>query len=37
MEAMNFLRAAGYLKIGLVGLEAGSGAGAAPQTPDTHS
>ena len=39
MEAMNFLRAAGYLKIGLVGLDAGSGAGAgvAPQTPDTHS
>jgi biopolymer transport protein ExbD len=29
MEAMNLLRAAGYLKIGLVGLDAASGAGAA--------
>ena len=37
MEAMNLLRAAGYLKIGLVGLDAGSGAGASPQAPDTHS
>jgi len=37
MEAMNLLRAAGYLKIGLVGLDAGSGAGAAPQAPNTHS
>ncbi len=37
MEAMNLLRAAGYLKIGLVGLDAGSGAGAPPQAPDTHS
>jgi biopolymer transport protein ExbD len=37
MEAMNLLRAAGYLKIGLVGLDAGSGAGAPLQAPDTHS
>jgi biopolymer transport protein ExbD len=35
MEAMNLLRAAGYLKIGLVGLDAGSGAG--PLAPATHS
>ena len=34
MEAMNLLRAAGYLKIGLVGLDAGSGAGA--PAPATH-
>jgi biopolymer transport protein ExbD len=34
MEAMNLLRAAGYLKIGLVGLEAEPGAGAA--APDGH-
>ncbi|ACK49795.1 TonB system transport protein ExbD [Methylocella silvestris BL2] len=31
MEAMNLLRAAGYLKIGLVGLDAASVAGAPPQ------
>ena len=37
MDAMNLLRAAGYLKIGLVGLDAGSGAGASSQAPDTHS
>jgi biopolymer transport protein ExbD len=37
MEAMNLLRAAGYLKIGLVGLDAGTGAGVAPQAPDSHS
>jgi biopolymer transport protein ExbD len=36
MEAMNLLRAAGYLKIGLVGLDAGS-SGAGAQAPDTHS
>ncbi|MGO9675023.1 MAG: TonB system transport protein ExbD [Methylocella sp.] len=35
METMNLLRAAGYLKIGLVGLDAGSGAGSQP--PDKHS
>ncbi len=34
MEAMNLLRAAGYLKIGLVGLDAGSSGAAAP---DSHS
>lgn len=31
MEAMNLLRGAGYLKIGLVGLEAGPPAGTLPQ------
>jgi biopolymer transport protein ExbD len=36
MEAMNLLRAAGYLKIGLVGLDAGSGAGPGSPAPDTH-
>ncbi len=39
MEVMNLLRAAGYLKIGLVGLEEGSGRGgggsATAMTPDT--
>jgi len=30
MEVMNLLRAAGYLKIGLVGLEGAPGAGGAP-------
>jgi biopolymer transport protein ExbD len=31
MEVMNLLRSAGYLKIGLVGLDAGQSAGASPQ------
>ena len=37
MEAMNLLRAAGYLKIGLVGLDASSGAGAAPIAAPTNA
>jgi len=37
METMNLLRAAGYLKIGLVGLEADAAASSAPEpAPTTH-